>query len=330
MTMVRASQQGFQLQIGWLDTLTVSVVMYPQQSVLALLRQVTAGQSGGRPTWPSPEVGRTLRPAARFAARSFGAHAPTVIPECCAPMSPLADVPVAKQADSLRDLSPDVLTSQLHAGHGGRPYPRHWRAAGEQPRRWLASMADASLDAWAALQPRWRAAAPLLDREVQRVGTAVVRGGMDALLNSLHPRITYADGVLTFAYPNDQRVTLGDRPLALLPMIANRDAVGVSAERPEICYIAYPIRTPAPLPQNGASQALTLILGPLRAAALEALGRPLTVGELAVAVQCAPTTITYHLHQLAKAGLITRQRRGTSVCVTRTLRGNELVDLLSG
>ena len=56
---------------------------------------------------------------------------------------------------------------------------------------------------------------------------------------------------------------------------------------------------------------------------------PLTVGELAVAVQCAPTTATYHLDQLAKAGMITRERRGTSVRVSRTTRGDELVDLLS-
>jgi len=91
----------------------------------------------------------------------------------------------------------------------GHAFPRQWQAAAEQPRRWLASPADASLDAWAAMQPRWRAAAPSLDREVTRVGTAAVRGGMEALLNSLHPRISYADGVLTVSFPHDWRVDLG-------------------------------------------------------------------------------------------------------------------------
>jgi hypothetical protein len=55
-------------------------------------------------------------------------------------------------------------------------------------------MADASLDTWAAVEPQWRAAGPLLDREIRRFGTAAVRGGMAALLNSLHPRIRYHDG----------------------------------------------------------------------------------------------------------------------------------------
>jgi hypothetical protein len=33
-------------------------------------------------------------------------------------------------------------------------------------------MADASLDTWAVAEPRSRAAGPLLDREIRRVGTA--------------------------------------------------------------------------------------------------------------------------------------------------------------
>ena len=46
-------------------------------------------------------------------------------------------------------------------------------------------------------------------------------------------------------------------------------------------------------------------------------------------MQCAPTTATYHLQHLAAAGMITRERRGTSVWVSRTTRGSKLIDLLS-
>ena len=329
MTAVTASWRGVQLQTGSPGALAVSVVMFPQQSVLFLLRGVASGQSDSWPGWPHAAIGRVLRPAARFAAQSFAARSPTIMPECCAPIPPLADASVAEQAGRLRELAPDVLAAQLKAGHGDRAYPPQWRAAAQEPRRWLASMADASLDAWAAIQPRWRAAAPLFDREVRRVGTAAVRGGMDALLNSLHPRISYADGVLTFAYPNDRRVALGGRRLVLLPMIANRDAVGFSAERPEMCYIAYPIRPPSPGTQAAANGALALILGSQRAAILQVLRQPLTVSEVAAAVQCAPTTATYHLQQLAAAGMIIRERHGTSVWVSRTTRSNQMIDLLS-
>jgi DNA-binding transcriptional ArsR family regulator len=309
--------------------LAVSIVMFPQQSVLALLRQVASGQPNGRPAWPPAAIGKALRPSARFAARSFAARGTTVMPECCTPIPPLADVSVAEQAGRLRDMAPGVLTGELQAAYGDHAFSPHWLPAAQQPRRWLASMADASLDTWAAMEPRWQAARPLFDREVRRAGTAAVRGGMAALLNSLHPRISYADGVLAVAFPHDRCVALGRRRLALIPMIANRDALAVSFEHPEVCYLGYPIRPFSPGTQAAANGTLALILGPLRAAALQALGQPLSVGELAAAVQCAPTTATYHLHQLAAAGMITRERHGTSVWVSRTSRGDELLDLLS-
>jgi DNA-binding transcriptional ArsR family regulator len=321
--------RGYQLQVGPPDVLAVSVVMFPQETVLAQLRGLAPGQLNGGPGLLPATIDRALRPAARFAARSFAARGASIIPECCAPIPPLADVPVAEQAARLRDLDPDVLTGELAASARAN-MPPGWQAAAREPRRWLASMADASLDTWAVLQPRWQAAAPLLDREVTRVGIAAVRGGMEALLNSLHPRISYADGVLTAAFPLDRRVALGRRRLALLPMIARRDQLFVSFDRPDVCYLAYPICPPHPGAHADADGALALILGPLRAAALRALRQPLTVSELAAAVQCAPTTATYHLNQLAAAGLIIRERQGTSIRISRTTRGDDLVGLMSG
>jgi DNA-binding transcriptional ArsR family regulator len=190
-------------------------------------------------------------------------------------------------------------------------------------------MADASLDTWAVMEPWWRAAGPLFDREMRRVGTAAVRGGLGALLNSLHPRVRYRDGTLTFTCGNDRCFPLGGRRLVLVPLIAGRDSVLVSFERDDVCYVGYPVRQPEPSGQATANGTLALVLGPLRAAALRALRQPLTVGELALAVQCAPTTATYHVHLLAAAGLVTCERRGSSVLVSRSVRGHELVDLLA-
>jgi DNA-binding transcriptional ArsR family regulator len=327
----KARQQGYQVRVGSPSELPVSVAMAPQQSVLALLRQAASGQScGGAPAGLLVTIRKALRPQARFAAQPFAVRGSRLIPESCAPIPPLTDASVAEQADRLRDMPASVLTDELQAACDGHPFPPEWRVAGDQPRRWLNSMADASLDTWAVLQSRWQAAGPLLDREVRRVGTAMVRGGMAALLNSLHPRLRYADGALTIEFPRDHCLTLGPRRLALLPMIAGRDALLISFERPDVCYIGYPVRQPSPGTQAVADGALAMILGPLRATILRALRQPLTVGQLAAAVQCAPTTATYHLQQLAAAGMITREQCGTSVRVSRTIRGDELIALLSG
>jgi DNA-binding transcriptional ArsR family regulator len=334
-TPASASGPGYERRADAPGALAISVALTPQQSVVTLLLQAASGQSWGAPAGLLSAVRDGLRPQARFAARSFAARGWTTIPDSCIPISPLADASVADQAARLRDLPAAVLTGDLQAAGGYLRLP-NWRAAADQPRRWLNSMADASLDIWAVAEPRWRAAGPLLDREIRRVGTAAVRGGMTALLNSLHPGLSYDDGMFAYTAPCDPRFTLGSlgpvgrRRLALLPMIAGRNALLFSFEDPDVCWIGYPVRQPRPGAHATADGALATILGPVRAAILQALLQPQIVSDLAAAVHCAPTTATYHLHQLAKAGLIAREKSGPSVWVSRTARGDELVDLLSG
>jgi DNA-binding transcriptional ArsR family regulator len=320
---------GHELRAGAPHALAVSVVLSPQQSVLSLLRQAAAGQSRGAPAGLLASVRDALRPQAQFAAHSLSGG--SLSPECCTPIPPLTDTSVADQAARMRDTPAAALTDELQAVNGSLDFPALWRAAADQPRRWLNSMADASLDTWAVAEPRWRAAGPLLDREIRRIGTAAVRGGMAALLNSLHPRISYHDGTFTFTCSHRSiiRCPVGPRRLALVPMIAGRDALLISFDQPEVFSIGYPVMQPSTGPQATAKGALAAILGPVRAAILRALRQPMTVSELAAGVPCAPNTATYHLHQLAAAGLITRQKSGPSVRVSRTARGDELVDLLS-
>ena len=330
---VWAPVSGHELRAGAHFPLSVSVALSPQQSVVALLRQAAAGQSLGAPAGLLAGVRDALRPQARFAAQPFR-KLEGWLPASCTPIPPLADVSVADQAARLRDMPAAALAGELHAADGSVSSRLRWQAAADQPRRWLNSMADASMDIWAVAEPRWRAAGPLLDREIRRIATAAVRGGMSALLNSLHPRISYHDGTFALTSSRGRDVIslgpLGPRRLTLLPMIAGRDALLIGFECRDVCYIGYPVGEPGPGAQATAESPLAAILGPLRAAILQALRQPLTISDLAVAVYCAPSTATYHLHQLAAAGLISREKSGPSVWVSRTARGDELVDLLSG
>ena len=315
--------------------LPVSVVLAPQHSVLMLLVEAVSGQALGAPPGLLAAIRDGLRPRARFAARSFTRGGWTWIPESCSPIPPFADVSVADQVARMRDMPADALALELETTDAFLYRPPHWRAAADQPRRWLNSIADASLDTWALTKPRWQAAGPLLDREIRRVGTAAVRGGMASLLNSLHPGIRYRDGTFSFSSHCDKAPVLGpigpvgSRRLVLMPLIAGRDALMFSFERSDVCLIGYPLPQPRPGAPAATDSALATILGPVRAAILQALRQPLTVGDVATAVHCAPTTATYHLHHLAAAGLITREKSGPSVWVSRAARGDELVDLLS-
>jgi len=284
------------------DVPAVSVVMAPAQSVLTLLMQAASGQSRGAPASLLAAIRYGLRPQSRFAAQSFTERGWTHIPDSCTPLSPLADSSVPDHAARLRDLPTATLTRELLAADGG-DCPPCWRPAAEQPRRWLNS-------------------------------TAAVRGGMAALLNSLHPGLRYQDGAFTYTPPCNQFALrslgpVGPRHLVLVPMIAGCNAVLFSFDVEDVCFIGYQVPRPRAGGQHTADSALATILGPVRAAILQVLRQALTVGDVAVAVHCAPTTATYHLHQLAKADLIAREKSGSSVWISRTARGDELVDLLS-
>ena len=82
-------------------------------------------------------------------------------------------------------------------------------------------------------------------------------------------------------------------------------------------------------PVPAATDSLSLLLGPIRAAILRALDCPNSMGGLAEHLDAGPSTATYHCIQLASAGLVVRQRLGREVRIQRTPRGDALVDLLS-
>lgn len=89
--------------------------------------------------------------------------------------------------------------------------------------------------------------------------------------------------------------------------------------------VQHPSQPSQPSVAQNPDDALALILGPLRARTLRATGRPITAGRLASRLHCAPNTVTYHCTQLESAGLIVRERRGPSVWISRTHRGEQLL-----
>lgn len=333
MTALPVAEPGYRLLVGDPETLSLTVVRSPQQSVIEMLLAASSARRVDGVAWQESDVARVLRPSSRFAVDPMVAALRHGFVPCAAvPIPPFADVSVREQVGRLRE-SCDELGEELSANYGNC-LPGYWQPALNEPRAWFRSLAHACLDTWSVLGGVWREASPSLDREARRVGTAAVRGGLDVLLNSLHPRLRYHDGVLTMRTRggHDSAHHIGGRRLALVPMVGCRTELLASFDRDDIAYIGYPLPGAAALgqpPARSASDALALLLGPVRAAALRALNLSMTVGELARSVQCALNTASYHCDQLERAGLIVRERRGQAVQVSRTLRGDELIDLMS-
>jgi DNA-binding transcriptional ArsR family regulator len=316
------------LRVGDPGALNVTLVKAPHLSLVLLLTASFGPSAVGR---TARAARASVRESGRFALSSVLASAHGVFPDVVAtPIPPTADVSVEEQVQRLRDLPDDAMLHDLVDAFGP-DLPTAWRAPADRPRRWLDSYATATLDAWSAVSPRWQHAQPLLDLEARRVGAAVVRGGTDVLLNTLHPRIRYERGEIWVPALREATLDLNGRRLALVPTVAGPMGRLVGFDLADVVYLAYPVPGQAGLGENGAAHGdpLVQVLGRARADVLQAADRPISMGKLAAAVGCSPRMTTYHAGQLEAAGLIVRERRGQSVWVSRTARGHELVELLS-
>ncbi|HEY7049634.1 MAG TPA: winged helix-turn-helix domain-containing protein [Jatrophihabitantaceae bacterium] len=334
MTARPAPSPGHHLVVGP-DPPQLSVVRSPHLSLEPLLLSAATGPAGFDRA-PGRELVHAVRRAlpyrAGFAlaplAASVGKNGRGDLVDAFGPIPPYADVSIQEQIERMRDAPDEVLLDDLRHIYGDA-LPRWWHPAAERPRAWFTSLAGAVGAAFAAIGHRWRAAGPAIDREIQRVGTALVRGGHDALLNTLDPRLHYRDGVLTMGWDTDHSVPLGGRRLVLVPRIGRPQSLMASFDRPDLVYVAYTLPRRATASPTPTGDPLAMLLGPIRAQALRRLAGPMTAGALAQVLNRPATNVAYHCKQLELADLIRRERRGQSVWITRTARGQELIELMS-
>jgi DNA-binding transcriptional ArsR family regulator len=319
-----------ELHIG--RTGEIRVALDPYISVLALITDALGRRRGAPQAWRS-RILATLSPHGVSAVRPIVAPSFSVTPDCVTPLDPSREVPVRDQVEWLHDMSDDVLLGDIQAVFDPAP-PPHWQGALRQPRSWMHAYADAMGDAWRCIQPWWRRAQPLLEAEVTRVGTAIVRGDLGLVLDGLHPAGRFEAGVLRIRDPEPARFGLAGRSLVLVPMLSGEQALICNLELPDVAWIGYPLpglhrtlRQPAS-PARSPQDVLAAMIGPVRAQILLALTRPAGMGELAQLTSLAPSAVTYHCERLATAGLVRREKWGRTVTVSRTGRATELIGLL--
>ncbi|WP_433430157.1 ArsR/SmtB family transcription factor [Nonomuraea sp. CA-141351] len=313
------------------STPQLSISISPHLTALAMIADALAGRRRGLPELWRKAISSRVGRQGHQAVRPLAAPGYSVVPDSLVPRTPISgDVSMQAQIDALRDLPPDNLIKDLEQAFGRGPLPAHWRPAAERPGRWLHGYASALADVWSATEPLWRRARALLDREVRRVGVAAVRGGPELLLGALNNRIVSGERGLLIADVESSTYELGDRRIVLVPMLAGKDAVIVSLDHEEAVWIAYPVPGAQTLwrrPVAPALDELSALVGPVRADLLAAIGQPMTMSMLAAGMQVAPSSITYHCDRLSAARLISRERRGREVWITRTERAEELLEL---
>ncbi|PGH48259.1 DUF5937 family protein [Streptomyces sp. Ru87] len=199
------------------------------------------------------------------------------------------------------------------------------RAMLDDPARAVKELADLLELAWRALvEPDWPRLRALLEADVAFHTRRLAEGGLERLFTELHPRLSWADSVLTIHHHGRHSRDLGGSGLLLMPSVFCWPDVVGGFEEPWQPTLVYPARGIGGLwtdPAGRMPDALARLLGRGRAAVLAALEEPATTTGLAHRLGLAPSSVSAHLSALRDAGLLTARRQGHQVLYERTPLG---------
>lgn len=182
-----------------------------------------------------------------------------------------------------------------------------------------------------ALRPQWARIEKVVDDELAARTRVLAAQGTDAMLNSLHPALTWRDQVLEVAGDHvTGELELGGRGLRLVPAYFCRQAPTLLADPGLPPVLVYPAEARPPEPAAtatapGAEAALADLLGATRASALRVLADGCTTTELGRRVGITISAASYHASILRSSGLVTSERNGTAVVHQLTVLGADLL-----
>jgi DNA-binding transcriptional ArsR family regulator len=183
-----------------------------------------------------------------------------------------------------------------------------------------------------ALAPNWPRIQEHLEGDTLKRGQALALGGVEALLSGLHPRASYAEGVLKLDKAYEAVVEPAGRGITLVPSVFAWPRIDVLVQpgyRPTLAYgprgaaKLWISSSPAP---NGT--ALEAALGAGRAAVLKGLlPAPSTTTELAQQLRLSPASVSAHLSRLKTAELVEPHRSGRRVYYRLSCAGESLLEI---
>jgi DNA-binding transcriptional ArsR family regulator len=253
----------------------------------------------------------------------------------------LATAPLARLAGALQPLQPPAADA--------RGWVRVWlRALSRGEPRARDELADlARRYHQLAIAPYWDRIHFLLDTERAHHRRVMAEGGVDRMLDGLHPRVRWRAPLLEvdtdhtpgWARGRGDR-TPGGRSLTLVPSVFCLDGpllLTGRADRTSPLVLVYPalrgMRDAATLwaPQAPPEPAaLARLLGTTRADALHAIASTCTTGDLARRLRVSPATASHHVGVLRDARLVTSCRQGAAVDHRLTPLGAALLPDLAG
>lgn len=205
---------------------------------------------------------------------------------------------------------------------------------------WITDLARRDAAAWHALdhalraghtsvlEPVWSRVCASFDGDLAWRSRLIAEEGLHAMFAGLYPGNRWQGSTLCIDKPTDAEVHLGGRGLTLLPSAfwPGPPTFGVYPDGSAL--MVYPALTALPLVEEPGSRpdALSALLGPTRAAVLQALTGGRTTSEISRALGISLATASEHARTLRSAGLITTRRTGKSVMHRCTALGTRLLN----
>lgn len=231
----------------------------------------------------------------------------------------------------VRASAPDVAARELALSLDRPGDPEARRAAPEllaDPAATIGRLADLLESVWhAAVEPDWPRLRGLLEADVAYRARLLADHGLARMLDDLHPQLSYADGVLTFAAHWGHDRPLDGAGLLLMPSAFLGTGIATGFPPPWQPTLVYPVRGAATLwrPAEAPDESLARLLGRGRGRVLLSLTEPASTTVLAHRLGLAPATVSAHLAVLRSAGLVTAGRHRHEVVYRQTSLADALI-----
>jgi DNA-binding transcriptional ArsR family regulator len=161
-----------------------------------------------------------------------------------------------------------------------------------------------------------------LARRSDLLGRGLAAAGTSRSMDELHADLHCQGETLLIDKPYDETATLAGTQLTLIPVVHGDNGLRVQICTGQAASIAFPAGVPEP--SAGRVRDPRPALGGSRLRVLSALLPTATTTQIAAETGLAPSTVSYHLNVLERAGLTERSRHGGTVQYRVTQLGREL------
>lgn len=244
------------------------------------------------------------------------------------PAGPLAEI--EDELATLRAVAPERARYEVERTFSRKPpLPEVLRPFVDDPAAALADLADLVQAYWdRALAPYWPRLRALLEGDVLHRARRIADGGAERLFADVDPTVSWADDVLRIDKRVEQTVDLEERGLLFVPCVFAWPNILLITDPTWQPTLIYPARGVGTLWEPGrpaAPEALTALIGRVRASVLLALDSPRSTTDLARSLDVSAGGVSQHLGVLRKAGLVDGHRVGRNVLYLRSPAGDALV-----